>query len=210
MENTKTAMEFIDSEEPKKYIIGLFVFILIMCGNYLGELLPCKIQYLLVHSRAFKHILGVLTLIFFVILAVPELKENKDNSNEYKKPLLAVLLYALFLVMSKINWKMWVIVFFLFTCVYISYIYRYSIDNKENKDMKLINTLKDIETWFVRSAVTLTGIGFVWYYISKKKEYKKDFSTSRFFWGKNECKHNRDFSMIHNVFGGNKKNRNRN
>ena len=28
MENTKTALEFIDSEEPKKYIIGLFVFIL--------------------------------------------------------------------------------------------------------------------------------------------------------------------------------------
>ena len=151
-----------------------------MCGNYLGELLPCKIQYLLVHSRAFKHILGVLTLIFFVILAVPELKENKDNSNEYKKPLLAVLLYALFLVMSKINWKMWVIVFFLFTCVYISYIYRYSIDNKENKDMKLINTLKDIKTWFVRSAVTLTGIGFVWYYISKKKEYQKIFQQVDF------------------------------
>ena len=210
MENTKTAIEFIDSEEPKKYIIGLFVFILIMCGYYLGELLPCKIQYLLVHSRAFKHILGVLTLIFFVILAVPELKEDKNNSNEYKKPLLAVLLYALFLVMSKINWKMWVIVFFLFTCVYISYIYRYSIDNKENKDMKLINTLKNIETWFVRLAVTLTGIGFVWYYASKKKEYQKEFSTSRFFWGKNECKHNRDFYLVNNVFGGSKKNKKRN
>ena len=37
--------------------IVIFVFILVVSGNYIGELLPCRVQYMLQHNILYKHFL---------------------------------------------------------------------------------------------------------------------------------------------------------
>ena len=42
--------------------IILFIFILVISGNYIGELLPCRIQYTLQNNMIYKHFFGILTM----------------------------------------------------------------------------------------------------------------------------------------------------
>ena len=51
--------------------IAILVFILIISGNYIGQLFPCNVQAVLSESMIMKHVFGFLTLFFFVLLTLP-------------------------------------------------------------------------------------------------------------------------------------------
>ena len=44
----------------------IMLFGLLVSGNYIGELFSCSIQRSFTNNRIYKHILGVLTLYFFI------------------------------------------------------------------------------------------------------------------------------------------------
>ena len=50
---------------------SLFIFLLIISGNFLAELFPCRFQKDLTDIIALKHTFGFLTLLFFVVLQTP-------------------------------------------------------------------------------------------------------------------------------------------
>ena len=96
-------LEFLHSIGPN--LISIFVFVLILSGNYLGELFPCRVQSLFSNSMFVKHALGFLTLLFFVTLTIPEIK---------KQPYLignTSLIYLWFIVMSKCYYTIWFLIF---------------------------------------------------------------------------------------------------
>ena len=52
--------------------ISVFVLLLIIFGNFLGELMPCKVREALSNNMLLKHFLGYLTLLFFAVLTIYE------------------------------------------------------------------------------------------------------------------------------------------
>ena len=93
-------------------LIAIFVFVLIVSGNYLGELFPCRVQKIFNSNMYVKHTLGFLTLLFFVALTIPELKEQ-ENFLGY-----TTLIYLWFIMMAKCYYTIWFLVFgfcYLFT-----------------------------------------------------------------------------------------------
>ena len=50
--------------------IVVLLFVLIVSGNFIAELLPCRIQYRMQNDMKLKHFIGFLTLSFFVILSL--------------------------------------------------------------------------------------------------------------------------------------------
>lgn len=173
----------IDKTIPK--ILAIFVFILIVSGNYLGELFPCRVQRILSDSMLMKHLLGYLTLIFFVVLTIPELQ----NSPQFIKTTLIV--YFSFLLLAKTYYKIWFVIFTIVGIVYLIDMYKTSIEKNEkdnvNKD-KQTHIINIIQYILVIIIIIFTIIGFLTYMGNKKIEYKKSFNYLTFFFGKPKCR----------------------
>ena len=106
-------------------LIAIFVFVLILSGNYLGELFPCKVQMIFNNNMYVKHTLGFLTLLFFVALTIPEVKEQ-DNFIGF-----TTLIYLWFILMAKCYYTIWFVVFGLVGVLYVLQMYK---SDKKGKD----------------------------------------------------------------------------
>lgn len=167
---------------------AVFILILMISGNYLGEILPCKVQTILSNNLLFKHIAGFFTLIFFVTLSIPELKEP-NYILKY-----SAFIYLLFFITSKTYYIFWFAIFILIGFIYLLDIYEeyYNKNKKKNNDnlnklnqeINSINQLKYILSYIVSF---LTIIGFFTYLGLKKLEYGKDFSYYKFLFEMPSC-----------------------
>lgn len=182
--------------------MAIFIFILIISGNYLGSLFPCQIQHAFEKNIWLKHFLGYFTLLFFVLLTLP----NKSNNDIFKLLSSTTLLYLLFIILSKTTPVIWISVFIMYAFVYLIELKKKNIDdvdkNKEtNKySKKQINVtydkLTNIQQYIVYFSYVLIIVGFLAYMGEKKFEYKNKFTYSKFLFGVVECKgytHDRRF-----------------
>ena len=122
--------------------MAIFIFLLIISGNYLGNLFPCKVQEQFENNIYLKHFLGYFTLLFFVILTLPEKYDNEGNKipefrylNEIIR--ICLFLYAFFLVLSKTPHYIWIVVFIITSMVYLLELKKTdfikdNVDDKEN------------------------------------------------------------------------------
>ena len=62
-------------ENLSQILIVFFLFVLVISGNYIGELLPCKIQKIMTESMIVKHFFGYLTILFLVLLTIPDIQK---------------------------------------------------------------------------------------------------------------------------------------
>ena len=159
---------------------SLFTLYLIISGNFLASLLGCKIQHLFNHNMFIKHLLGFITLLFFVVLS-----DDEYNSKDPNKQLLFTLgIYLLFIITTRINYNAWVIFILISATIYILDIYR----KNDNVEKSTKDTIQKIEkVLFVLNAIVIT-LGFLVYLGDKKIEYNKDFTYLTFLFGKPECK----------------------
>ena len=74
------------------HIYSIIIFILIISSNYLNELYPCKFRDIFDNSMLIKHIFGVFTIMFFVLLSVPTVEHGIK-----KITVKSVILYIIFL-----------------------------------------------------------------------------------------------------------------
>lgn len=183
--------------------ISVFVVLLIISGNFLGELMPCRVRKELSENMWLKHFLGYLTLVFFAVLTV----FKNSNMNVL---LLSFIIYLYFLLLSKTNWRFWMAVVFLLGLAYFIYVWKVSVydlmvEKKDNiyiENTKGIKILADtIQNISVILAFILTIIGVIVYLGNKKREYGKDFSYVYFYLGKPECRgKSPSFSVIDDFF----------
>tara|TARA_B000000441_G_C21696168_1_gene322884 strand:+ start:17 stop:592 length:576 start_codon:yes stop_codon:yes gene_type:complete len=164
-------------------LIAIFVFVLIVSGNYLGELFPCRVQQIFNSNMYVKHTLGFLTLLFFVALTIPELKEQEHFLGY------TTLIYLWFIMMAKCYYTIWFLVFGLVGVLYVMQMYK---DAKEKKDgeggSQDLELLKQAERVVIVLAFVLTVVGFLVYMGAKKMEYNKNFSYLQFIFGMPSCK----------------------
>ena len=174
--------------------MALFIFILIISGNYLGNLFPCRIQDAFEHNIWLKHFLGYFTLLFFVLLTMPQ--ANKLNIKELI--ISTSITYLFFIILSKTPPMVWLSVFIIYSIVYLLQIKKNdledSMNNKKKKtkvkndDKSLLKTLTIIQEYIVYFSALLIGVGFLTYMGEKKLEYKNNFTYVKFLFGSVKCK----------------------
>ncbi len=161
-------------------LIAIFIMCLIVSGNFLAELFPCQVQRIFSNSMIVKHAFGFMTLLFFVVLTIPEMQEQ-----EYMFGYTA-LVYAWFIMMAKCYYTLWFVVFGLVGLLYLLQIYEKGLKDEEKEGKKeMINKGKEGLTI---TALALTIFGFLVYMGAKKLEYKKEFRYMTFIFGKPNCR----------------------
>jgi hypothetical protein len=178
----------------------IFILYLIISGNFMASLFGCRTQELLANNMFMKHILGFMTMFFFIVLV----DSNSAWSNNPKTQLLFTLIfYAVFLITTRMDYKWWIAFILLLSTIYILQIYKEHKDTTEDE--------KEKYELYQKYLIYITGFiifaGFIIYYGRKKKEYGSSFDHLKFLLGKPQCSFNRepqkmtDFDAIKTIFG---------
>ncbi len=202
--------------------MAIFIFLLIISGNYLGNLFPCQVQYQFENNMYLKHFLGFFTLLFFVILTLPEKYDEEGNKIPEFRYLGEIIkicgfLYIFFLILSKTPYYIWLIVFILTAIVYLLELkktdfVKENIDESEDSKKKETNLfgIKNIaQINNIQNKLTFLGLiisifGFFIYMGEKKFENKGKFNYLKFIFGSTKCKgktkNNDVFNSIKHIF----------
>lgn len=197
-------LDFISTIEPE--LTHPFIILsLLMSANYLGELFPCQVQAVFSKNMVVKHILGFLSLMFFVVLTRPNLYTSSNFVY------VSVLLYGFFMFLSKLNYIIWFLVFGIFAIIYISHVYLSQIESENqinrskigdntvspDADDKMptqnitekIETIKTMQKYLLFTVFPITLVGFIHYLGEKKIEFGNNrFNYTQFLFGKPKCK----------------------
>ena len=170
-------------------IESLFIFLLIMSGNFLAELFPCRFQKDLTDIIALKHFFGFLTLLFFVVLQTP--LESFNLVDAFKN---SGVLYLLFLLLINSHHVTFIISMAILTVSYLITLKikeNNAIDDNDKERQSRLQTSNDnmerIQSYLHFIIVAVIVIGFLSYLGSKKAEYKTGFSYFTFIFGKTVC-----------------------
>ncbi len=166
----------------------LFIFYLIISGNYLAQLFGCKVQYILSHSQLMKHIMGFLTMTFFVVFSDSTMGLQRDTG---VKLMYALMLYVWFVLSTKTHWVFTGLLMLILGVIYIMQVYKSDIDEK-NKSGEMQGRSDMLVKWEKRlqvMAMVVTAIGFLVYVGDKSIEYGDNWSWYEFFKGEVSCKH---------------------
>lgn len=158
---------------------SVFVLYLIISGNFLANLFGCKIQQALQSNMLLKHLLGFMTMYFFIVLI--------DQSNLSKDPKLqlyyTIIFYIIFILSTRMDYKWWIIFIISLCIIYIIQVYK-DHEKTTDSEKQIYNKYQTYLTYF--SGIILL-LGFVVYIGKKKAEYKNNFKWSTFLLGKTEC-----------------------
>lgn len=168
---------------------ALLIFILIISGNFLDDLFPCKVQKMMKNNLLMKHLVAFMILYFLTVLTIPELKSIKGIVS-------AIGLYILFLLSTKINYIAWAIVLFIFAVVYLMNIAVGDLKKKNKKHTSkkerkqredTIIIMRRIMSWLVILNMVIIIVGFIYYYGTKRMQHGKNFTFKHFFFGIPKC-----------------------
>ena len=172
---------------------GILLFLLIISGNYIGNLFSCRIQDFFDSSIYAKHSIGLISLYFFVMLAEPKLQEI----NPLITLLLAIPLYFYFLILAKSEASIFLLILVLLIILMILHTYNIYLDSQERKnknksfiEKKYAEYSDLIKKILIGVILIITIIGFLTYLGMKKIEYGKKFNMVKFMFGSVKCNHN--------------------
>ena len=154
----------------------LILFCLLISGNYIGELFSCNIQRTLSKNRVYKHILGVLTLYFFVTAL-----DDKKILSPITYMLSSIITYTWFVIITLTP------TFYTFSIIsLLAFIYLF---NDLDKHFHILSSTHKFVLFSVLFSITilLSIIGCYKYYNIKSHKFGKKFNINKFFFGKNTC-----------------------
>jgi hypothetical protein len=158
-------------------IYMVFVLYLIISSNFLAQLFSCRLQELLNSSMFVKHLIGYMTLLFFVVLS------SEEGHSVSHSLLSSLLIYFIFWISTRISFGCFVVFILLTASLYIINLYQKNSNEKRNKRLE---TTKEVIYWL---GLAVLIVGFVLYWVEKKIEYTNKFSFTTFILGKPMCKH---------------------
>jgi Ca2+/Na+ antiporter len=171
----------------KHFMNGFYLALvyLVISGNYLGNLFGCRVQQIFSQTMWLKHLLGLFTTYFLIILASPP-----EDYTHTQTLFFSIFIYVWFFFTTKMHVQFWIPMILCVMAAYCIYIYlkqrnQRKESEKEDTQTKLLDSLQDIATV---AAGLLTIVGVAAYYGEKKIEYGKSFDTGTFWRGKHICK----------------------
>jgi len=193
-------MSNIDSYLEKNNAIArisfIFVSFLVISGGYADQLLSCSIQKELKNNLLFKHIIGIGLIFMFIMLeggwSFDIDEQNKEDiswsdGNSVDSLIYALILYVILLLSSKTRLTYNITFLILLFLVYMintkrTYNYKRNLISEEmNKNIMYLEKL------FIIILPIILFIGVTDYYLYKKNEFGKNFSSITFFFGKISC-----------------------
>ncbi len=158
---------------------SIFILYLIIAGSFLGGLLGCKTQNMMINNMAVKHLMGVMTMFFFIVMIDSDSKVERDPATQL---FYSLILYFMFILTTRMDHRFWVAFIISLFLIYILYTYRNNSDSEEEKERY---TKHQMTLTYISAFIVL--IGFAIYLNEKRTEYGDNFSFSTFILGKPEC-----------------------
>ncbi len=175
---------------------SLFAFYMLVACNFLAETFSCKLQTLLRTNMFAKHLTGIMLLFFLVVLVKPE---NADKNIIYNIGL-SFLLYIWFMMTTKVPISVFFIILFLLIAVYLLDIRKQRLLKDEKKNENEIKQIDMYENFSSIIVILSTIIGIIFYYFTKKKEYRDKFELSSFIMGTNQCRNSNNYPINNKSF----------
>ena len=161
---------------------SLFVLYLVISGNFLAPLFSCRLRQLIEGSMIVRHVLGFLTLTFFVVVA------TKSEPMPYRDVMgLSALFYVWFLMSTRMSMRFWTMFILLIGSVYLIHLYQSNLTSDVPTAEEGAN-FDQIKLILTTVAGVLTVIGFGSYYVQKRIEYGSKFRHETFLLGTPVCK----------------------
>lgn len=180
-------------------ISSLFILFVIIGGNYMSQLFPCRLQGFLDESMLAKHALGFFTLLLFVELT--NTSGNDDGVSWKTTFARSLLLYTWFVFTTTMEPSVFFFLLVLLTVLYVLRLYIGKLSTKANPvDIKTVEKLRKLETTLYYSCIGVTMFGVIAYYGRKKNELGKNFNIAKFFIGKVDCRGTRPDKGAWNSF----------
>jgi uncharacterized membrane protein len=161
---------------------NVFILYIVLAGRFLDPLIPCHSARLFENSMWLRHLLGFLTLIFFVVIADTEIDDYLPLGS-----ILAVagVIYAWFLLSSKMTANWWVFLVLLLAGLYLIDLYE---SRQKDEDPTTAYVLDIVKKVSLGLGAILTFFGFLIYVGEKKLEYKSEFDWGTLLLGTPTCK----------------------
>jgi len=161
----------------------LLTLYLIISANFLAQTFGCKTQHVLIHNMYVKHIVGFFTLLYFVNSINTD--KTMDEFLYFKTFFKTFLLYILFILTTRMNNKIFVLLMGLLMINFILSQYANSLDTKHfAAKLQIYDTIGKVIS---KLAIVFLVIGVLIYLKEKKIEYKGKFSYLTFLVGKTQC-----------------------
>lgn len=164
-------------------LYSLILLILVISGNYIGEVLPCRFQKIMSNNMILKYICTFVTLIFFVVLSTNQ--EQKLSQVFYN----SIIIFVWFMILAKNNIHFFLGNCFLFFMIYLFYLLKiqYINENVNGSHDKKIRNIETINNVLIIVAFLSTCFGCILYIGEKKIEYGSNFKYQYFIFGKKDC-----------------------
>jgi heme/copper-type cytochrome/quinol oxidase subunit 2 len=172
-----------DATSPTtKYTKGLFLLILTISGNFMGETLGCKTRKLLTENIYAKYLVTL-----FVIFFAVDFTDDK-NLSPLDNFISAFKIFIMFIIFTRMSLPFTIVAFLGVVSLYVinQYIDYYEIDKEKNKE--IIHKLKRVNNILLYIIIFIIIIGFLLYTYKQYKDHKKDFSILKFIFGVLHCK----------------------
>lgn len=150
----------------------VFVLYLVISSNFLAQLFSCRLRHMLDQSMVAKHVVGYMTLLFFVVLS--------SGMPATDAILNSLIIYAVFWVSTRMSLEFFVVFIIMSFALYIMELYQ-----KEKHDNQRLDDAQNIIQIIM---VVVLAVGFVFYMVEKMIEYRQEFSVKTFLLGKPECR----------------------
>lgn len=195
-------------------LYSVFLLILVISSGFLTAFFPCRLQNALNDNIYLKHASAFMTMLFFIVLTIPD----------YDKKIFEVipktfLLYAFFLILIKTDFPFFIAILAIISVIYILVLRRSELhdelkeyNNDNNKNNKGImdnknpnpgadsakitetrheyNTIVTINNALTISIIPLLVVGCLVYLGKKRYKYKDKFSIITFIFGAFKCNPN--------------------
>ena len=163
----------------------IFIFYLVVSGNFIGNTFSCKLQKILETNMFAKHFMGVMLLFFFVVY----IEGNKHNP--LKQIVYVIVVYLSFLITTNMEITTLLITLFILFIIYIMNevkVYYSTYENENNELTDILDNIKYTQFTLGIICIALTLFGFFLYMYMKYTEYKGTFSIYKFLFGVTKCK----------------------
>ena len=146
---------------------GIFLFMIVVLGNFVVSTVNCDLQRLLTNNIYIKNIV-IIVILYFAI----DLRENSGNGSIYhpiETLLISLSIWFIYLLFTRINITLALIVFVLLLSTYVVDRYlKYYIGN--NYDKKSIKNLIKLRKYLFVTIIILILIGNILFYLIDNKK----------------------------------------
>lgn len=162
-------------------VLGIFLLILAVSGNFVAETISCQSQKLLSNNMYAKNIVILMVIYFSLGFASSESSVN-PNTLAGK----SLLIWVFFLIFNKMDIQYTIIsIIGLFIILVLKNFVDYYDATKENTELVPI-LIKGMDYIFAGVCLTVI-IGFLFYFNKQYNDYRSSFSFLTFIFGKPSC-----------------------